>query len=93
MDVRALPVFEDAAAWWRPGINLVDPGLEPARVSTIEVSGNLFALLGVTPQVGAGFPEGGPLFVPARTRRGDQRPAVAHALRGRSRRWSAGRCC
>jgi putative ABC transport system permease protein len=63
MDVRALPVFDDAAAWWRPGINLVDPGLEPARVSTIEVSGNLFALLGVKPQVGAGFPEGGPLFV------------------------------
>jgi putative ABC transport system permease protein len=62
MDVRGLPVFEDAAAWWRPGINLVDPGLEPARVSTIEVSGNLFTLLGVTPQVGAGFPEGGPLF-------------------------------
>lgn len=64
MDVRALPVFEDAAAWWRPGINLVDPGLEPGRVSTIEVSGNLFGLLGVNPQVGAGFPEGGPLFVP-----------------------------
>ena len=37
MDVRALPVFEDAAAWWRPGINLVDPGLDPARVTTIEV--------------------------------------------------------
>ena len=64
MDVRALPVFEDAAAWWRPGINLVDPGLEPARVSTIEVSGNLFALLGVKPQAGAGFPESGPLFAP-----------------------------
>ena len=63
MDVRALPVFEDAAAWWRPGINLVDPGLDPARVTTIEVSGNLFSLLGVKPQVGAGFPEGGPLFV------------------------------
>ena len=64
MDVRALPVFEDAAAWWRPGINLVDPGLEPARVTTIEVSGNLFALLGVKPQSGAGFPDGGPLFAP-----------------------------
>ncbi len=63
MDVRALPVFEDAAAWWRPGINLVDPGLDPARVTTIEVSGNLFSLLGVKPQIGAGFPEGGPLFV------------------------------
>ena len=75
-----------------PGINLVDPGLEPARVSTIEVSGNLFALLGVKPQVGAGFPEGGPLFAPRelvavisdrlwRTRYGAD-PAV-----------SAGRCC
>jgi len=64
MDVRALPVFADAAAWWRPGINLTDPGLDPARVATIEVSGNLFELLGVGPQVGAGFPAGGPLFAP-----------------------------
>jgi MacB-like periplasmic core domain len=63
-DVRALPVFADAAAWWRPGINLTDTGLDPARVATIEVSGNLFDLLGVRPQVGAGFPVGGPLFVP-----------------------------
>ncbi|HSC27849.1 MAG TPA: hypothetical protein VLD67_11275, partial [Vicinamibacterales bacterium] len=29
MDYRALPVFEDAAAWWRPSINLIDPGLDP----------------------------------------------------------------
>ncbi len=63
-DQRVLPVFEDAAAWWRPGVNLVDPGLDPMRVNTIEVSGNLFDLLGVRPQVGAGFPEKGPLFVP-----------------------------
>ncbi|MGE3274779.1 MAG: ADOP family duplicated permease [Vicinamibacterales bacterium] len=62
MDQRALPVFEDAAAWWRPGVNLVDPGMDPARVRTIEVSGNLFAVLGTTPQVGPGFPDGGPLF-------------------------------
>ena len=26
MDYRALPVFEDAAAWWRPDVNLRDPG-------------------------------------------------------------------
>ena len=52
MDQRDLPVFEDAAAWWRPGINLVDPGLDPVRVNTIEVSGNLFDVLGVKPQVG-----------------------------------------
>ena len=63
MDYRALPVFADAAGWWRPGINLVDPGTDPMRVNTIEVSGNLFEVLGVKPQVGAGFPAGGPFFV------------------------------
>src|SRR5688572_19192549 len=52
MDYRALPVFKDAAAWWRPGVNLVDPGLDPVRVNTIEVSGNVFEVLGVRPQVG-----------------------------------------
>jgi putative ABC transport system permease protein len=63
MDYRALPVFTDAAGWWRPGINLVDPGTDPMRVNTIEVSGNLFEVLGVKPQVGAGFPAKGPFFV------------------------------
>ncbi len=63
MDQRALPVFSDAAAWWRPGVNLTDPGLDPVRVKTIETSGNLFDVLGVRPQVGAGFPAAGPLFV------------------------------
>jgi predicted permease len=63
MDYRALPVFKDAAAWWRPGINLVDPNTDPMRVNTIEVSGNLFEVLGIKPQVGAGFPPGGPFFV------------------------------
>jgi predicted permease len=63
MDYRALPVFSDAAAWWRPGVNLSDPGLDPVRVNTIEVSGNLFEVLGVRPQVGAGFPHNGPLFI------------------------------
>lgn len=63
MDDRALPVFQDAAAWWRPSVNLVDPGQDPVRVNTIEVSGNLFDVLGVGPQLGEGFPAGGPLFV------------------------------
>ncbi|MEZ5286315.1 MAG: ABC transporter permease [Vicinamibacterales bacterium] len=62
MDQRALPVFEDAAAWWRPGVNLTDPGKDPVRVTTIEVSGNLFDVLGVRPAIGEGFPAGGPLF-------------------------------
>ncbi len=62
MDYRALPVFKDAAAWWRPGVNLTDPGMDPVRVKTIEVSNNLFELLGVKPQVGAGFPPSDKLF-------------------------------
>jgi putative ABC transport system permease protein len=62
MDQRDLPVFEDAAAWWRPGINLTDPGMDPVRVNTIETSGNLFSVLGVWPQLGGGFPDQGPLF-------------------------------
>ena len=66
MDYRALPVFQDAAAWWRPDVNLRDPGLEPARVKTIETSANLFAVLGVGAQLGEGFPKDGPFF--ARTR-------------------------
>ena len=64
MDQRSLPVFSDAAAWWRPAVNLVDPGLDPIRVNTIETSGNLFEVLGVSPQLGTGFAAGGPLFVP-----------------------------
>ena len=64
MDYRALPAFESAAAWWRPSLNLVDPGLDPVRVNAIEVSGNLFEVLGVRPQIGAGFPAGGPFFLP-----------------------------
>ena len=42
------------------------PGKDPVRVKTIEVGGNLFEVLGVKPQVGAGFPAGGPLFVAER---------------------------
>jgi len=62
MDYKSLPAFADAAAWWRPDVNLLDPGLDPVRVKTIEVSGNLFAVLGVGPQVGPGFPTNGPFF-------------------------------
>ena len=62
MDYKALPAFADAAAWWRPDVNLLDPGLDPIRVKTIEASGNLFAVLGVGTQIGPGFPAGGPFF-------------------------------
>ena len=80
MDYRALPVFSDAAAWWRPAVNLIDPGEDPMRVNTIEVSGNLFEVLGVRPQVGAGFPINGPFFARNELDCGDQRSAVAVAL-------------
>jgi putative ABC transport system permease protein len=62
MDYKALPVFKDAAAWWRPDVNLVDPGKDPVRVKTVETSANLFTVLGVSPQIGEGFPSAGPLF-------------------------------
>lgn len=62
MDYRDMKSFEDAAGWWRPDVNLVDPGLDPLRVKTIETSANLFRVLGVAPQVGAGFPDDGHLF-------------------------------
>lgn len=62
LDYRALPVFEDGAAWWRPAVNLVDAGQDPVRVRTIETTPNLFALLGVRPQLGAGFPQETALF-------------------------------
>ena len=62
MDYRALPVFESAAAWWRPSLNLIDPGVDPMRVNALEISGNIFEVLGVRPQIGAGFPVGGRFF-------------------------------
>ena len=84
MDYKALPVFQDAAAWWRPNVNLVDPGLDPVRVNTIETSGNLFSVLGIGAQVGRRLPEErAVLFTNAHRRH--QRSPVAHALRRRSR--------
>ena len=90
MDYRALPVFQDAAAWWRPGRQPRRSGLDPVRVNTIEVSGNLFEVLGVQPQIGAGFPAGGPLFSNELIAVISDR-SVAHALQRRSRRSSASR--
>jgi putative ABC transport system permease protein len=65
MDYRATSAaFEDAAAWWRPDVNVADPGLEPVRVNAIEVSANLFGLLGVATELGPGFPADGPFYSP-----------------------------
>jgi predicted permease len=67
MDYRALTsVFSEAAAWWRPEVNLAEPGKDPIKVRTIEASGNLFSLLGVSPQLGAGFPQESSLHNPTR---------------------------
>jgi putative ABC transport system permease protein len=49
-------VFEDAAGWWYPQINITEPGKDPIRVNTIEASGNFFSIIGVQPILGAGFP-------------------------------------
>ena len=57
MDYRTMTSFADSAGWWRPTVNIAEPGSEPMRVSTIETSANLFDLLGVVPQLGAGFPK------------------------------------
>jgi len=57
LDYRALThVVGDAAGWWYPQVNLTEPGKDPMRVATIEASGNFFAVIGVQPIVGAGFP-------------------------------------
>ena len=56
-DYRGLTqVFQDAAGWWYPQVNLTEAGRDPMRVNAIEASGNLFAVLGVQPVLGAGFP-------------------------------------
>jgi putative ABC transport system permease protein len=63
MDYRGVQAaFADAAAWWRPEINLSEPGMEPVRVNAIETSANLFRLLGVSAAYGPGFPPDGPFY-------------------------------
>ena len=56
MDYRGLSqVFDDAAAWWYPQLNLTETGRDPMRVASIETSANFFAVVGVQPVLGAGF--------------------------------------
>ena len=85
MDYRASrAAFADAAAWWRPEVNLAEPGSEPVRVSTIETSGNLFELLGVSHRARAGISGGRTVLLAASDRR-HQRSALAPALQRRPR--------
>jgi putative ABC transport system permease protein len=57
LDYRALShVIDDAAGWWYPQVNLTETGKDPLRINAIETSGNFFAVLGVQPILGAGFP-------------------------------------
>ena len=54
MDYRGLSqVFDDAAAWWYPQVNLTEPGRDPLRVSAVEASGNFFSVIGVPPRASA----------------------------------------
>jgi len=58
VDYRGLSqVFEDAAAWWYPQLTLTEAGHEPLRVKAIETTPNFFAVIGVQPALGAGFPK------------------------------------
>ena len=76
MDYRALPgVFDDAAAWWRPEVNLVDEFGDPIRVSTVEVSENFFDVMGVSPIVGRSFPRDSTLHDP-----GEPEVVISHRL-------------
>jgi predicted permease len=62
-DYRTLTnVFQDAAAWWRPQINLTGDGGEPIRLSAIETTENLFSVLGVRPFIGSDFIQHPKLF-------------------------------
>jgi putative ABC transport system permease protein len=64
-DYRALTsVFADAAAWWRPQLNLADDTGDPVRVSAVETTENLFSVLGVEPAIGRGFAVHADLFGP-----------------------------
>jgi predicted permease len=56
-DYRALAqVFDDASAWWYPQLTLTETGREPMRVNAVETTPNFFAVVGVQPALGAGFP-------------------------------------
>jgi putative ABC transport system permease protein len=64
-DYRSLTtVFHDAAAWWRPQLNLADETGDPIRVSAVETTENLFTVLGVQPAIGRGFTVHPNLFGP-----------------------------
>ena len=84
MDYRALPVFKDAAAWWRPGVNLFDPGLDPVRVNTIEVERQPVRRARRAAADRRRIPRERPVLPSKRARRRDQRSALAHALQRRS---------
>src|SRR5438034_5761070 len=56
-DYRTLTqVFQDAAGWWYPQVNLTEAGRDPIRVNTVEASGNFFSVVDVQPALGSGFP-------------------------------------
>ncbi len=84
MDYRsAHAAFEDAAAWWRPDINVADPGVEPVRVNAIETSANLFRAAGRLAPTGLWLSSRGAVLL-QRSDRGHQRSVLARALPSRS---------
>jgi len=57
-------VFEDVSAWWHFDVNLTDNNAASLRVAAVECTSNFFSLLGVAPQIGAGFAVEGRLYDP-----------------------------
>jgi putative ABC transport system permease protein len=67
-------IFDDVTAWWYPSVNLTDSSNEPARVRTIDVTDNFFAVMGVHPFMGRGF-------LPGEDKAGAERIAIlSHKL-------------
>jgi hypothetical protein len=63
MDYRELPLFTDAAAWWRPDVNLTDPGLgSGARARDRDGGEPLRGPPRASRRSAPGFPAGGPHF-------------------------------
>src|SRR5690349_19703537 len=57
VDYRSMSdIFDDAAAWWVPTIDLTDDeNGDAVRVSGVETTANLFSVLGVHPVLGSAF--------------------------------------
>ena len=91
MDYRALPVFKDAAAWWRPGVNLDRSRAgSGARQHHRGQRQPLRRARRRSRRSAPGFRPNGPFFAQNELDRRDQRSALAARATAPIRRSSAG---